>query len=81
VTRCRRVVPLTWLHVVLQVWVTAELDGSGRMRLGADSDSELTRGLAAVLVRCLRGLTPAQLLEVRFLASQNGFYESGVSGG
>ncbi len=80
-TRCRRVVPLTWLHVVLQVWVTAELDGSGRMRLGADSDSELTRGLAAVLVRCLRGLTPAQLLEVRFLASQNGFYESGVSGG
>ncbi len=73
--------PLTWLHVVLQVWVTAELDGSGRMRLGADSDSELTRGLAAVLVRCLRGLTPAQLLEVRFLASQNGFYESGVSGG
>jgi len=81
VTRCRRVVPLTWLHVVLQVWVTAELDGSGRMRLGADSDSELTRGLAAVLVRCLRGLTPAQLLEVRFFASQNGFHESGVSGG
>jgi sulfur transfer protein SufE len=57
---------------VLQVWVTAELDGSGRLRLGADSDSELTRGLAAVLVRCLRGLTPAQLLEVRRLASQKG---------
>lgn len=48
-----------------QVWVTAELDGSGGLRLSADSDSELTRGLAAVLVRCLSGLTPDQLLQVR----------------
>lgn len=57
-----------------QVWVTAELDSRGRVRLGADSDSELTRGLAAVLVRCLSGLTPEELLQVTrvccLLASQ-----------
>ena len=47
-----------------QVWVTAELDSRGRVRLGVDSDSELTRGLAAVLVRCLSGLTPEELLQV-----------------
>jgi len=51
------------------VWVTAELDGSGGLRLSADSDSELTRGLAAVLVRCLSGLTPDQLLQVRLAHS------------
>ena len=51
----------------MQVWVTAELDSRGRVRLGADSDSELTRGLAAVLVRCLSGLTPGELLQVALL--------------
>jgi sulfur transfer protein SufE len=48
-----------------QVWVSAALDASGRLQLGADSDSELTRGLAAVLVEGLSGLTPAELLAVR----------------
>ncbi len=50
-----------------QVWVTAELDSRGRVRLGADSDSELTRGLAAVLVRCLSGLAPSEVLQVALL--------------
>ena len=57
--------PTTEVLGVAQVWVTAEVDGSGGLRLSADSDSELTRGLAAVLVRCLSGLTPDQLLQVR----------------
>ncbi len=48
------------------MWVTAELDSRRRVRLGADSDSDLTRGLAAVLVRCLSGLTPEELLQVAF---------------
>lgn len=48
-----------------QVWLTAELDGEGRVRLAADSDAELTRGLAALLVEGLSGLTPAELLQVR----------------
>lgn len=49
-----------------QVWLTAELDAAGRVRLAADSDAALTRGLAAVVVRSLNGLTPAQLLELDF---------------
>ncbi|EIE23775.1 hypothetical protein COCSUDRAFT_23649 [Coccomyxa subellipsoidea C-169] len=47
-----------------QVWVHAELDAAGRLQFAADSDSEITRGLAAVLVSSLSGLTPSQVLEV-----------------
>lgn len=46
----------------LQVWVSAELDGAGRVRFAADSDAELSRGLAAVLVEGLSGLTPAEVV-------------------
>lgn len=42
----------------------AELDANGRIQFSADSDSEITRGLAAVLVSGLSGLTPSQVLEV-----------------
>jgi sulfur transfer protein SufE len=49
----------------MQVWASAELDSEGRLRLAADSDAELSRGLAAVLVEGLSGLTPQELLEVR----------------
>lgn len=44
--------------------MSAELDGEGRLRLMADSDSELTRGLAALLVEGLSGLTLEELLQV-----------------
>ena len=44
--------------------MSAELDGSGIVRFAADSDSELTRGLAAVLVEGLSGLTPDEVLQV-----------------
>ena len=47
-----------------QVWVHAEMDSAGRIAFAADSDSELTRGLAAVLVKALSGLTPEQVLQV-----------------
>lgn len=40
------------------------LDDSGRVHLSADSDSAVTRGLGAVLVSALSGLTPDELLEV-----------------
>ncbi len=49
---------------VLQVWVHAEMDSNGLVRFGADSDSELTRGLAAVLVEALSGLTAERILQV-----------------
>ncbi|KAK9837492.1 hypothetical protein WJX81_006535 [Elliptochloris bilobata] len=61
-----------------QVWVTAELDGRGCVRLGADSDSELTRGLAAVLVRCLSGLTPEEVLQVPLEALEGAGLGEGV---
>ena len=48
-----------------QVWVNAEMDSNGRVHFAADSDSELTRGLAAVLVEALSGLSPEEVLQVR----------------
>ena len=54
-----------WMSTSLQVWVNAETDSNGRVHFAADSDSELTRGLAAVLVEALSGLTPKEVLQVR----------------
>jgi sulfur transfer protein SufE len=51
-------------RLALQVWVHAEQAADGRLRFAADSDSELTRGLAAVLVRALSGLTLDEVLQV-----------------
>lgn len=49
-----------------QVWLSAHCDEqSGRMQFFGDSDSELTKGLCAVLVNSLSGLTPREVLEVR----------------
>ena len=48
-----------------QVWATAALDPHGRVQFGGDSDSELTRGLCALLVQGLSGLTPEEVLQVR----------------
>jgi quinolinate synthase len=48
-----------------QAWVAAELDGDGHVVLRAASDSQLTAGLAGVLVAALAGLTPQQVLELR----------------
>ena len=56
------------MSMSLQVWVNAEMDSSGRVHFAADSDSELTRGLAAVLVEALSGLTPEEVLQVRCVA-------------
>lgn len=48
----------------LQAWVHADLDAArGTLTFSAASDSELTTGLAGVLVEALSGLTPAEVLE------------------
>lgn len=48
-----------------QVWLSAHCDEqSGRMQFFGDSDSELTKGLCAVLVNSLSGLTPREVLEL-----------------
>lgn len=47
-----------------QVWVAAELAPNGTVAFKADSDAELTRGLCAILVNGLSGLTPAEVANV-----------------
>eukprot|EP00271_Cylindrocystis_brebissonii_P012851 TRINITY_DN32366_c0_g1_i1.p1 TRINITY_DN32366_c0_g1~~TRINITY_DN32366_c0_g1_i1.p1 ORF type:complete len:764 (-),score=100.08 TRINITY_DN32366_c0_g1_i1:934-3225(-) len=47
-----------------QVWVTAELAEDGKVLLGADSDSELTRGLCAILVKIFSGMPPEAILSL-----------------
>lgn len=48
---------------VSQVWVTAELQ-DGKIWWKADSDSQLTKGLAALLVQGLSGLSPGEIVRV-----------------
>ncbi|CAD7700756.1 unnamed protein product [Ostreobium quekettii] len=46
-----------------KVWVVVELDEAGCVQLRATSDSELTRGMCAILQESLSGLTPQAVLE------------------
>lgn len=46
-----------------QAWVHASIDGDGAVRFSAASDSDVTAGLAGVLVAALDGLPPARVLE------------------
>ncbi|WIA42083.1 hypothetical protein OEZ86_009360 [Tetradesmus obliquus] len=55
---------------VSQVWVVPELRDDGKVYWTADSDSQLTKGLAALLVLGLSGCSPAEILSV-----QPGFIE------
>ena len=46
-----------------QVWLVAELDeGEGVLRLRADSDAVLVKGLIALLLRLYDGLEPVEIL-------------------
>lgn len=49
---------------VSQVWVVCKLADDGRMYFETDSDSALTKGLAALLVEGLSGATPVEILKV-----------------
>jgi len=48
---------------VSQVYVTATLE-DGKVKFQGDSDSQLTKGLVALLVEGLSGLTPEQIIQV-----------------
>lgn len=44
-----------------RVWVGTEMD-DGKLIIHADSDSLITKGLIALFIRLLSGLTPAEIL-------------------
>lgn len=44
-----------------RVWVGTEMD-DGKLVIHADSDSLITKGLIALFIRLLSGLTPAEIL-------------------
>eukprot|EP00983_Pelagomonas_calceolata_P056634 1144682-Pelagomonas_calceolata.AAC.1 len=46
------------------VWVKPELRADGKLYWSADSDSQLTKGLAALLVVGLSGCTPQEILQL-----------------
>lgn len=48
-----------------QVWMTAELDGAGRVQFAGTSDSELSKGVCGLLASALSGLTPQEVAQVR----------------
>lgn len=54
-----------------QVWVTAFMDAAGHVQFAADSDSQLTKGLACILVKALSGLTPPEVAEARSIPSHS----------
>jgi len=49
---------------VSQVWVKGVLEQDGTVSFKADSDSQLTKGLAALLVKGLSGAEPASILSL-----------------
>ncbi|NJK37046.1 MAG: SufE family protein [Oscillatoriales cyanobacterium RM2_1_1] len=49
---------------VSQVYVIAQLDDAGEVRFEGDSDSQLTKGLVAFLIRGLNGLPPTQIAQL-----------------
>lgn len=47
-----------------RVWVEVKIDREGKVRLTADSDSEITKGFCACLVWVLDGLEPEEVVKV-----------------
>lgn len=48
-----------------QVWLEVGVDEGGRMRFGADSDSEITKGFCSCLIFLLNGAYPQEVLKVK----------------
>ncbi|KAK9275997.1 hypothetical protein L1049_005528 [Liquidambar formosana] len=48
-----------------QVWLEVSMDEFGRMRFGADSDSEITKAFCSCLIWVLDGAEPEEVLKVK----------------
>ncbi|KAL9241127.1 hypothetical protein vseg_015273 [Gypsophila vaccaria] len=48
-----------------EVWLEVERDNVGRMKFGADSDSEITKGFCSCLIFLLDGAFPHDVLKVK----------------
>ncbi|KAJ8615490.1 hypothetical protein MRB53_034862 [Persea americana] len=48
-----------------QVWLVVSMDGEGRMRFAADSDSEIAKGFCSCLIGVLDGAEPEEVLRLR----------------
>ena len=46
-----------------RVWLLAAKDGEGNVQFRADSDAIITKGLAALMVRVMSGLSPAEIAQ------------------
>lgn len=46
-----------------RVWLAASKDAEGNVQFQADSDAIITKGLAALMVRVLGGLPPAEIAQ------------------
>jgi len=46
-----------------RVWLLADKDDAGNVKFRADSDAIITKGLAALMVRVLSGLSPAAVAQ------------------
>eukprot|EP00240_Pyramimonas_obovata_P002887 CAMPEP_0118957224 /NCGR_PEP_ID=MMETSP1169-20130426/61984_1 /TAXON_ID=36882 /ORGANISM="Pyramimonas obovata, Strain CCMP722" /LENGTH=692 /DNA_ID=CAMNT_0006905279 /DNA_START=242 /DNA_END=2320 /DNA_ORIENTATION=- len=47
-----------------QVWMTAKLDDNGNVEFAGDSDSDISRGMVALLTESLAGLKPEEIIEI-----------------
>jgi len=46
-----------------QVWIIAELDENGRVRLQGDSDAALVKGLIAIVFAIYQNMTPQEIVD------------------
>lgn len=46
-----------------RVWLDASLDDQGKVHFRADSDAIITKGIIALLIRVMDGLTPAEIVD------------------
>lgn len=53
------------LGCTTQVWVSAALDASGHVTFSGTADSDVSRGLVALLTQGLSGLAPAEVMAVQ----------------